>query len=252
MYKGYKIGVVIPCYNEETQIGMVIETMPDIVDYMIIVDDKSSDATLAVAGSYLDKYDKIILLKHEVNRGVGGAISTGYIWCRNNDVDIAVVMAGDGQMNPDDLPNLLDPVASGEADYAKGNRLYTDEAWKKIPKTRYLGNSALSLLTKIASGYWHVADSQTGYTALNRRGLEILPIEDIYPRYGMPNDLLITLNIYNMSVVDVPITPVYGVGEKSGMHIGTIIVPISLLIMRLFCRRIMQKYIIRNVGNVTH
>ncbi len=249
MYKNKKIGVVIPCYKEETQIGMVIETMPDYIDKMIVVDDHSPDRTSEVAREYAskEKYkDKVVIIRHEDNRGVGGAISSGYVWCRDNDMDIAVVMAGDGQMDPNDLPELLDPVVDGRTDYSKGNRLVTGEAWKRIPKVRYLGNSALTLMTKIASGYWHVTDSQTGYTALNKRALKMLPIENIYRSYGMPNDFLTTLNIYDMKVMDIPVNPLYGVGEKSKMVISKKIVPLFLLMVRLFMRRMLRKYVIRD------
>ncbi|MEO0565708.1 MAG: glycosyltransferase, partial [Chloroflexota bacterium] len=189
--------------------------------------------------------DRVNAIHHEVNRGVGGAISTGYVWARDNDMDVAVVMAGDNQMDPDDLPDILDPVVEDRADYSKGNRLITGEAWETIPRVRYLGNAALSFLTKIASGYWHVADSQTGYTALNKRALKLLPIEDIYPRYGMPNDFLVTLNIYNMRVVDVPVRPVYA-DERSDLKISKVLFTLSRLLLRLFFKRMAQKYIIRD------
>jgi len=114
------------------------------------------------------------LIRHETNQGVGGAIATGYKWCRDHEVDVAVVMTGDAQMDPADLAALLDPVVAGEVDYAKGNRLFTGDAWNQIPKARYLGNSGMSLLTKIASGYWHVADSQCGYTAINLKALKAI------------------------------------------------------------------------------
>jgi glycosyltransferase involved in cell wall biosynthesis len=172
MYRNKKIAVVVPAYNEETQITRVIDTMPEFIDCIVITNDCSKDRTSEVIRSHpLFGSSRLILIEHPVNQGVGGAIASGYKWCRDNGVDIATVMAGDGQMDPTDLPALLDPVVDGEADYTKGNRLVTGEAFKKIPKVRFFGNSVLSLLTKIASGYWHVADSQTGYTALNARAL---------------------------------------------------------------------------------
>ena len=240
------ISIVVPAYNEETQIERTVRTMPDYVDKIIVVDDKSKDRTAEIVEKLESEDDRVILIRHEKNGGVGKAIGTGYIWCRENDIDIAVVMAGDGQMDPLDMPALLDPVVDGKADYTKGNRLITGEAWKKIPKIRYLGNSALTFLTKIASGYWHVTDSQTGYTALNKKALHLLPLEDIYPRYGMPNDFLVTCNIYNMRVMDVPINPIYGVGEKSGIRVSRVIFSLSFLMARLFVRRMVQKYIIRD------
>lgn len=247
MYKNKRIGVVIPCHNEETQIENVITTMPDYIDKMVVIDDVSVDGTLKVVKKCQEKYkDKIVLICHEKRQGVGGAISSGYIWCRENDIDAAVVMAGDGQMDPNDLPELLDPVVEGKTDYSKGNRLITGEAWTRIPKVRYLGNSALTLITKIASGYWHVTDSQTGYTVLNKKALHLLPLEDIYKSYGMPNDFLVTLNIYDMKVMDIPVNPLYGVGEKSKMVIHKKIIPLFFLMIRLFIKRMVKKYIIRD------
>lgn len=246
MYKGKLIGVVVPAHNEELLIAQTVGTMPEFIDRIIVVDDCSSDSTPQVMASVAAKNPKVVFIRHEKNRGVGGAISTGYIWCRENAIDIAVVMAGDGQMDPVDLPNLLDPVVEGRTDYSKGNRLVTGEAWKKIPRVRYLGNSALTFLTKIASGYWHVTDSQTGYTALNKKALHLLPLEDIFPRYGMPNDFLVTLNIYGMRVSDVPVKPVYGIGEKSGIRVRKVVFSIGALLVRLFFKRMTQKYIIRD------
>ncbi|MFM1875838.1 MAG: hypothetical protein RL266_1575 [Bacteroidota bacterium] len=246
MYKGKTISVVVPCYNEETQIGKVIETMPDLVDHLVIIDDKSPDRTVAVVREFLERYPKIVLLEHEQNQGVGGSIATGYKWSRDNGIEVAVVMAGDGQMNPDDLPAVLDPVVSGEVDYSKGNRLFTGEAYKKIPKVRYFGNSVLSLLTKIASGYWHVADSQTGYTAINAKALKLIDWDKMYKRYGQPNDLLVKLNVYDLKVRDVPVEPVYNIGEKSGIQLRKVIFTIPILLARLFFWRMKEKYVIRN------
>ncbi len=245
LFQDKKIGVVVPAYNEERLIQKAIRNVPDYVDSIIVVNDCSKDATAEKVTESAAHDPRVILVNHEENLGVGGAISTGYIWCRDNDIDIAVVMAGDNQMAPEDLPNLLAPVVEGRADYSKGNRLITGEAWREIPRVRYLGNAALSFLTKIASGYWHVADSQCGYTALNRRALNILPLEDIYPRYGMPNDFLVTLNIYNMRVIDVPVKPVYA-DEVSGIKIRLVLFTLSFLLVRLFLRRMVQKYIIRD------
>jgi glycosyltransferase involved in cell wall biosynthesis len=188
----------------------------------------------------------VVVIRHEQNQGVGGAIATGYIWARDHDIDIAVVMAGDGQMDPGDMPSLLDPLVEDVADYAKGNRLVTGEAFRRIPKVRFFGNSALSLLTKIASGYWSVADSQTGYTAINRLALARIDWRLMYRRYGQPNDLLVRLNVESLRVVDVPIEPVYNIGEKSGIRVRKVLVTISFLLVRLFFWRLKEKYVIRN------
>ena len=246
MYQGKTICAVIPCFNEETQISRVLNTMPDYIDRVIVIDDHSMDRTVEKIDSFPNLDKKIILIKHDVNRGVGGAIETGYLWSRDNNMDVAIVMAGDGQMDPEDLPKLLAPVVDEKVDYAKGNRLFTGEAFKKIPKVRYFGNSVLSLLTKIASGYWHVADSQCGYTAINKKALKMVNWTKMYKRYGQPNQLLVMLNVLNLRVRDVPVKPVYGIGEKSGIKLRKVIFTMSYLLLKNFLWRIKEKYIIRD------
>ncbi|MDD5326268.1 MAG: glycosyltransferase family 2 protein [Phycisphaerae bacterium] len=247
MYKEHTVCVVVPAYNEEKLIGRVLETMPGYVDKIVVVDDKSADNTAKIVREAADKSDgRIILIQHDENQGVGGAIVSGYKWACDNKMFATAVMAGDAQMDPEDLPTLLEPVVNGEIDYAKGNRLFTGNAWNIIPKVRYLGNSFLSLLTKIASGYWHIADSQTGYTVINLRSLELIDIDKIYKRYGMPNDLLVKLNIYNLKVRDVPVKPVYNIGEKSGIKIHQVVPKLSWLLFKCFLYRVKEKYIIRD------
>ncbi len=244
MYKNKKTCVVVPAHNESTQITRVLDTMPDFVDSIIVIDDNSKDDTAKVVQDY--DSNRVVLIIHETNRGVGGAIASGYKWARDNHFDVAVVMAGDGQMAPEDLPAILDPVVEGRADYSKGNRLFTGEAFKKIPKIRYFGNSLLSFFTKIASGYWHIADSQSGYTAINLKALQTIHWDDMYKRYGQPNDLLVRLNIYDFRVCDVKIQPVYGIGEKSGIKVRKVTFTIGWLLLKRFFWRLGQKYVIRD------
>ena len=155
-------------------------------------------------------------------------------------------MAADNQMDPADLETLVAPVARGEVDYAKANRLFTGQAWELIPRTRYLGNAVLSLLTKVASGYWHVADSQTGYTAISLRYLELLDLDRIYRRYGFPNDMLVHLNVWNARVRDFPSRPIYNVGERSGIRLRKVVPRISWLLVKGFFWRMREKYVIRD------
>lgn len=245
MFMKKTLAAVIPAYNEENQIGKVIETMPDYVDYIVIANDKSTDNTSSVIKKYQKKNKKVILIEHEKNQGVGGAIASGYQWCADNDIDMAVVMAGDAQMDPEDLPMLAEPVAKGEVDYTKGNRLTHPESYN-IPRYRFWGNAILSLLTKIASGYWHIADSQTGYTVISKRALKEIDWSKMYKRYGQPNDLLVKLNIHNFKVRDVPIRPVYNVGEASGIKVRKVVFTISWLLLKLFFYRLKEKYVIRD------
>jgi len=247
MYRGKKTAVVVPAYNEETLIGRVIETMPDFVDTIVVVDDASTDATAQVVREYAQKdADRIVLLQHEKNEGVGRTIVTGYRYAIEGPYDITAVMGGDAQMDPADLPALLDPIVEDRADYSKGNRLFTGEAWQKIPHRRYIGNAVLSLLTKIVSGYWQIADSQSGYTAISRKVLETIPLERVFRRYGMPNDFLVRLNVYDFRVQDVAVKPIYGIGERSDLHCGKVIPQLLWLLTRLFFWRMKEKYIIRD------
>jgi glycosyltransferase involved in cell wall biosynthesis len=291
------VAVVIPAYNEETQIGMVIETMPDFVDRIVIVNDRSKDKTLEVIGSYLNRADnnsplvikssldeeipntvynradivvheknrrekdfftkskienthpdtdRIILINHLENGGVGAAIASGYKWCKDHNIDCTAVMAGDGQMDPNELKSICLPVVEEGIDYVKGNRLIHRSAWLVIPRMRYFGNSILGILTKVASGYWHVSDTQTGYTAISLSALKAIRIYDIYKSYGMPNDLLVKLNIAFCSLREVEIKPVYNVGEKSKMKVLKVIPTVSILLLKSFFKRLWIKYLFRD------
>ena len=140
-----------------------------------MVDDASRDGTSAAAEAVGDA--RVHVLRRDRNAGVGAAIATGYGQALAEEIDVTCVMAADSQMDPYELAELVAPVARGEVEYAKANRLVSGEAWKVIPRTRYLGNAVLSLLTKIASGYWHVADSQAGYTALSLGALRRLDLD---------------------------------------------------------------------------
>jgi glycosyltransferase involved in cell wall biosynthesis len=244
MLEGKRVAVVVPAYNEELLVAETLRGMPDFVDRIVVVDDRSTDATADRAREVGDSRVEVIV--HDENGGVGAAIVTGYERCRDEGDDITCVMAADNQMDPAELAELVAPVARGETDYTKANRLFTGEAWTLIPRTRYLGNAVLSLLTKIASGYWHVADSQAGYTALSLDTLRRLDLERVYRRYGFPNDLLVHLNIVNARVRDVPSRPIYGVGEKSGIKIRRVAPRIAWLLFKGFWWRLKEKYVIRD------
>ncbi|WAC07001.1 MAG: glycosyltransferase family 2 protein [Thermodesulfobacteriota bacterium] len=246
MYKGKTIGVVVPAHNEEKLIVRVIDTMPDFIDRIIVVNDASTDNTLMVLDNEKKHHSYLEIITHQKNQGVGGAIITGYKRAKELKIDVTVVMAGDAQMDPLDLPDIIDPVVSSGVDYSKGNRLFRGESWDMIPHYRYLGNSLLSFLTKIASGYWHIADSQCGYTAISLKALNLLDLDNIYKKYGVPNDILIKLNIENCRARDVSIRPVYNIGEKSGIRLWKVIPTISRLLFRGFFKRLFIKYVIKD------
>lgn len=246
MLENQTIAVVVPAYNERNRIGEVLDTIPAVVDSVIVVDDASGDDTASLVEERRKTDQRIELVRRAARGGVGAAIAAGYRACLAKNVDVAAVMAGDGQMDPSDFLAVVGPVARGAADYVKGNRLFCENSWHRIPHSRYLGNSVLSLFTKIASGYWHVADSQCGYTAVSRCALLRLDLDGIYPDYGMPNDFLIKLNLVGARVRDVPVRPVYGVGERSGIRFWKVIPRISLLLFRGFFRRLAVKYVIQD------
>jgi glycosyltransferase involved in cell wall biosynthesis len=246
MLEGKRVAVVVPAYEEETLLPETLAGIPEFVDRLYVVDDASRDATRERADEAAARDPRIVVLAHERNQGVGAAILTGYRRALEERVDVTCVMAADNQMDPSDLEALVSPVVRGEVDYAKANRLITGQAWQLIPRHRYLGNAVLSLMTKIASGYWHVADSQSGYTAIGLDTLERLDLDRIYPRYGFPNDMLVHLNIVNARVRDVPSRPVYGVGERSGIKLRSVVPRISWLLVKAFFWRLREKYVIRD------
>jgi len=242
--EGKSVAVVVPAYREKALIGETLRGIPAFVDRIYVVDDASDDGTDEAARAAGD--GRVTVIRHERNSGVGAAIVTGYERALADGIEVTCVMAGDNQMDPHDLEQLVRPVALGEVDYAKANRLFTGEAWRVIPRSRYLGNAVLSLLTKIASGYWHVADSQSGYTAVARETLAQLDLRRIYSRYGFPNDMLVHLNVWNARVRDFPSRPVYGVGERSGIKIRSVVPRISWLLLKGFLWRLREKYVIRD------
>jgi glycosyltransferase involved in cell wall biosynthesis len=244
MIEGKTIAVVVPAFDEEDLIATTIAGIPAFVDAIVVVDDASRDATAERARGVEGRPLEVI--SHERNSGVGAAIVTGYRRVIERRIDVAVVMAGDNQMPPDELEAIAGPVVRGEVDYAKANRLISGQAWTMMPRDRYLGNAILSLLTKIASGYWHVADSQSGYTAISLSVLQRLDLDRVYPRYGFPNDFLVHLNVWNARVRDIPSRPVYDVGQRSGLKKRNVIPRISWLLVKAFFWRMREKYVIRD------
>jgi glycosyltransferase involved in cell wall biosynthesis len=244
MVEGKRVAVVVPAHDEEALIGRTLAEIPAFVDRVYVVDDHSTDATAERARAIGDP--RVEVISHDRNLGVGAAIVSGYKRALDERVDVTAVMAADGQMDPADLETLVGAVARGDVDYAKANRLFTGQAWELMPRHRYLGNAVLSMLTKIASGYWHTADSQSGYTAISRQMLQQLDLDRIYRRYGFPNDMLVHLNVWNARVRDFPSRPIYNVGERSGIKLWRVIPAIAWLLFKGFFWRLREKYVIRD------
>ena len=246
MYKEKQIAVVVPAFNEEKFVYRVLDSAPDFVDFLIVVDDKSLDKTVEVVKKFIKR--PVVLIQHLENQGVGGAIASGYKEAFDLGADVAVVMAGDAQMDPADMENLLEPLIENEADYVKGNRLSLKLFINNgMPKVRLLGNILLTLITKISSGYWNLVDSQCGYTAINRKAFKRIENDKLYKSYGFPNDILAKLNVYNLRVRDVPVKSIYG-EEISGINIFNFTFNVSILLVRLFIWRIWKKYFVRRTA----
>ncbi len=242
-YRDHIIAVVVPAYNEELLIGETLRVVPDYVSRIYAINDCSEDGTGDQIEKCIQEDSRIVHLCHARNCGVGAAIVTGYRAALVDEVDVVAVMAGDNQMDPAFLPDLLDPIVEQKADYSMGNRLLGPDNRQGMSSWRFFGNGILTLLTKIASGYWQMMDPQNGYTAISRRALETIPLDDIYPRYGYCNDLLVRLNVYGFRVKNVPHPARYGL-ERSGIRYSSYILKVSRLLFKDFLWRLKMKYVV--------
>jgi glycosyltransferase involved in cell wall biosynthesis len=231
---GRRIAVVVPAYNEAPRIAQVLLSMPAYVDDVVVVDDASRDGTAQVAR--LSGCRRVRVVEHDVNRGVGAALSTGYRIAFECGADVTAVMAGDGQMHPDDLEPLLRPVVHEQAEYAKGNRLRYPGAHRRMPPQRWVGNLLLSYATRAVTGL-PVADSQCGYTAMSRAAHAVVPWHRVWDGYGYPNDLLGWLSQEGARVRDVVVRPVYA-DEISGIGMRHALVVIPWVLLRVLLRRL--------------
>ncbi|MBX6357098.1 MAG: glycosyltransferase family 2 protein [Micromonosporaceae bacterium] len=247
MYKGRRIAAVVPAYNESKLIVTTITTMPDFVDLIVVVNDCSTDDTSKRARSVEDP--RVVVIDHEVNTGVGGAIIDGHQEALRRGSDVNVVMAGDAQMDPAYLPTLLDPICDDGYEFTKANRFFSRTSFASMPKLRMLGSIALSFATKVASGYWNLFDPQNGYTAITRAALLRLDLSRVARGYEFENDLLIWLNIANVRAKDVPIPAVYG-EEVSSMRIHRAAAAIASLLLRGFWRRMLLKHVLASFSPV--
>ena len=235
-----KIAVIVPAYNEELLIEKTINSMPKAVEKIVVINDCSKDSTKSIVESLMNQNKKVELINFEKNSGVGATLIAGYEYCYENKYDIAVVMPGDAQALPQDFDNLIAPVLSGDADYSKGNRLNHDNVKEIMPRYRFIGNTFLTILTKFASGYFHIMDPQMGYTALNVNILKKINIKNLIKRYGYPGQLLFLLNMVDAKVIDVDVTPHYDI-EKSGIKLVTFVPKLMFLLIKLFVQRVTKK-----------
>lgn len=240
MWGRSRVVVVVPAYDEAPRVGRVLATMPEWVDRVVVVDDASRDGTAAAARARREA--RVEVVTHERNRGVGAAIATGYqraLEEGGGEEDAFAVMAGDGQMDPADLPRVVAPIALGEADYVKGDRFRARDAFRVMPAARLLGGLAFSWATSRAIGV-AVSDSQCGYTAISRRACSLLDLDNLWPGYGYPNDLLSQLALRRLRIAEVPVRAVYAdeVSRLSLRHLPVI----AGLVGRAWVRRVGQRW----------
>ncbi|MEE2789018.1 MAG: glycosyltransferase family 2 protein [Myxococcota bacterium] len=233
MYKFLRIAVVIPALNEERKIGTTIKDLPSFVDHVVVVNDGSDDDTTRIARSVRDHH--VTVLEHPHTRGVGAAICTGYRWALKEQFDATVVVGADGQMDPNEMCALLEPLVSQQADYVKGERLSHPQVWTTMPTTRLLGTRLLTWVTRMITGYEHLTDAQCGYTAISQHALALVPLDELYPQYGFPNDLLVKLAQLGLRISETPVTPIYG-QDTSKMKIHRVVGPLSWLLAKAFVK----------------
>lgn len=241
MYRNRSIGIAVPAYNESKLIEKTLSSIPLYVDKIYAIDDGSQDNTAEKIKNFADP--RVVLIQQK-NGGVGAAITSGYKKALEDNIDIIAVMAGDNQMDPDYLSNLLDPIVDGKAGYTKGNRLWNSKLRKGMSAWRALGNYILTFLNKVASGYWNLSDPQNGYTAISSLVLKKLDLDKTYRGYAFENDMLVKLNVHDISVKNVAIPARYA-DEKSKIRYPTFITKTSLYLINALLWRSWNKYVVK-------
>ncbi len=247
MFRDTRVHVVIPAYNVAPHLGAVLRGIPAFVDTVTVVDDGSTDDTAEAAKNVGDP--RVTVLGSPTNEGVGGAMARGFEHALAQGDGIIVKMDGDGQMDPADLPRLLEPIVEGRCDYAKGNRFLRSRELDIMPKARLAGNFVLTFLTKLASGYWNVFDPQNGYLAITSGTLRLLDLGRLSRRYFFENDMLINLNIFDARVCDVAMPSRYGT-ERSSMRLGRILCSFPFHLFRGYWHRFYRKHVLRDFSPV--
>ena len=238
MYNGHKVGVVVLAYNVAELIGDTIRGLPDFIDKIYVIDDGNVDKTPEIVKSL--NHNSVKLIRHETNRGPGAALNTGYRAALEDKTDIIIKVDGDGQMPLDQMENIIIPIIEGKAGYTKGDRISNRHNRQGMPRFRLVGNLLLTWLTRIASGYWHLSDSQNGFTAVSGAVLQKMDLK-LYPYYGYLNDILIQLNIHSVRVLDIPMPAKYG-KEKSSIRLRAYVPKLSFFLLRRFLWRLRVKY----------
>jgi dolichol-phosphate mannosyltransferase len=238
-----RVAVVIPAYRVERHIAAVIGGIPQQVSLIVVVDDASPDQTVAKVEAFRDR--RVVVIRHARNRGVGGAMRTGYQECLRRGADIVVKMDGDGQMDPAYLPVLIGPLLRGQADYTKGNRWCDSERLLSMPLVHRLGNIGLSFCAKLASGNWKIFDPCNGYTALHASALRRLRLAEVARGYFFETSMLLHLNLAGAVVKDISIPARYG-DEESSLRVRRILVDFPPKLLAALCQRIWRRYFVQD------
>lgn len=239
-----KVAVVIPCYRVKAKILEVIRSIGPEVHDILVVDDKCPEES----GRYVaaqNRDERVKVLYHEVNKGVGGAVVSGYVEALKRGATVVVKVDGDGQMDPLFIPNFIAPMLAGEADYTKGSRFHSVSAVRQMPRIRLVGNAVLSFLTKLSSGYWGVFDPTNGYTAIHRVALQAIDLNNVEKGYFFESDMLIKLGDVRAVVVDVPIHAKYD-GETSNLKISRVLGEFLFKHLYATLRRIVYTHFLRD------
>jgi glycosyltransferase involved in cell wall biosynthesis len=248
MHRDKTISLVIPAYNEEKLIVPTLQSVPDLIDSIYVVDDGSKDGTCDRVRQQALVDPRVQLIEHGHNQGVGQAIISGYLQSSQDCCDIAVVAGGDHQMPLEQIPDLLDPIIDGKAEYTKGNRfLMPDAGLEDMPRSRVVGNSLISIMTKVSSGYYKVYDVVDGFTAISKRAIDLVRWEHAWKGYGYPMDFLVRLNAYGLRVKDVPRRAIYLEGERQSQIRGVrYAVQVAPMLVQRFFWRLVTKYLVRD------
>jgi dolichol-phosphate mannosyltransferase len=233
----YSIAAVIPCFRVEREIAAVLAGLPDYIQYVIVIDDASPDDTARLVADLASQDERIVLIRHEKNQGVGGATVTGFRKALELGAQIVVKVDGDGQMDVNHLPELLVPLILGQADYTKGNRFRDFQSLQKMPAIRRFGNMVLGFLTKAATGYWNLFDPTNGFVAIRSNVLAQLPLDSIDKTYFFETSMLANLYLLGALVKDVPMPARYR-GEISNLSIGRSAFEFPIKLMKIFFRRL--------------
>jgi len=239
-----RIAAILPCYRSSAHVLDVIAALGPEVEFIVCIDDACPNKV----GDHIEagtKDPRVVVLRHTTNQGVGGAVCTGYAYALELGADILVKIDSDGQHDPIEIPGLVEPIARGDADYTKGNRFFNIEDLQGMPVVRLVGNAGLSFLTKLSSGYWSVFDPTNGYTAVQARVIERVPLDKLAKRYFFESDLLFRLGTLRARVVDVPMTAIYA-NEVSQMQVGKIVLPFLAANIVNFHKRLFYNYVLRN------